>query len=218
MPEEKNPPVRNYVGNSHRNKQEPEAVEVERVKLDTVIEGKVIKRKRGLWRKMSESFTGDDARSVGAYLVWDIAIPAFKDLIFDLIKTGAERSLFPDSRPSSRDRRPGSSRTAYDKKFMGRDRDEPRDRREVVSSHARRTHNFDDIVLDTRADVERVLDGLTALIEKYEVATLYDLYDLLGTTGDFVDYKWGWINLSTARAVRVREGWLLDLPAPEEIS
>lgn len=218
MPEEKkDKPVQNYTGNSHKGKAD-EAKPVERIKIDAVIEGKVITRKKGLWRKFSDHVTGEDAKSVGSYVLWDIAIPAFRDLIFDVIKSGAERSLYPDSRPSSRDReRRGerSSRIQYDKKFVSRE--DPRDRVRDLSPRARRNHDFGEIVLETRLEVERVLDGLTGLIDEYDFASLNDLYDLLSVTGTPVDERWGWTNLSSARAVRVRDGWLLDLPAPEPI-
>lgn len=218
MPEEKkNKPVPNYTGNSHKQKAAQEPAAEERVKIDAVITGKVVQRKRGFWRRMTETMTGDDVRSVGTYVVWDIAIPALKDLVFDIIKSGAERSLYGDTRPrSSRESRERSGRVAYDKKFMGRE--DPRERREI-SPRARRTHDFGDIILESRVEVERVLDGLTDLIEQYEVATISDLYELLDTTSEasFVDNQWGWTNLSSARATRVRSGWLLDLPKPEPI-
>ena len=46
------------------------------------------------------------------------------------------------------------------------------------------------------------------------MATIGDLYDLVGMTGDFTDNKWGWDNLSRASTTRVRDGYILVLPRP----
>ena len=220
MPEEKpakSARVPNYSGNSHKNRNSQEEVVTPKDKnVTSVIQGKAIKRKKGLWRKITETFTGDDARSVGSYVLWDIAIPAFKDLVFDIIKNGAERSLYGEVRARGRNDRYGS-RSSYDKMFAKSDSRDSRSGRRELSSRARSTHDFGEIVLETRVEAEKVLDTLTELIDQYDVATVNDLYDLVEITGNFTDDKWGWTNLSNARAVRVRDGYLLELPPTESI-
>jgi hypothetical protein len=82
---------------------------------------------------------------------------------------------------------------------------------------ARRNHDFDEIVLATRAEANEVIDRLFDLISKYEQATVSDLYDLVGLEAKFTDEKWGWRDMRGVQAVRVGGGYLLDLPRPEQL-
>lgn len=194
----------NYQGNSHKSKEE----KASKPEVRRIVEGGVVERKKPLGRKFSEMFMGDDARSVGNYLLLDVAIPAAKSLIMDLISQGIERALYGDSRPRSRDHRPGY--TNYNKVSK-------RDERREMSRHARATHDFREIVLESRGEAEEVLDTLTELIDKYDVATVADLYEMVNISGSFQDDKWGWVNMRGASVRRVRDGYLLDLPRPVAI-
>ena len=50
------------------------------------------------------------------------------------------------------------------------------------------------------------------LIETYGQVTVGDLYDIVGITGEHTDELYGWLNVGTAKAERVRDGYLLRLP------
>lgn len=86
-----------------------------------------------------------------------------------------------------------------------------------MSRRARSNHDFDEIVLETRVEAEEVIDGLFALISQYETATVADLYELLGESGNFQDEKWGWMDMRGAGVSRIKNGYLLDLPRPEPL-
>ena len=86
-----------------------------------------------------------------------------------------------------------------------------------MSQRARASHDFKEIVLATRIEAEEVCRGLDELIERYGVATVTNLYNLVGITGDYTDNKWGWNQSHGFDIERVREGYLLDLPKPEPI-
>ena len=77
--------------------------------------------------------------------------------------------------------------------------------------------NFDDIILETRWEAEEVLSHMIDLIENYGVASVADLYELVGITGSFTDNKYGWTNLSSATVSRVRDGYLINLPNAQPI-
>ena len=79
-------------------------------------------------------------------------------------------------------------------------------------TYGRARLNFDDIILESRGEAEEVLSHLLELVENYGVASVADLYELVGITGSFTDNKYGWTNLSTASVSRVRDGYLLNLP------
>ena len=86
-----------------------------------------------------------------------------------------------------------------------------------MSKQSKNNHNFDEIVIQSRIEAETILDSLRLLIEKYEVATVTDLYKCVGITADFTDNDWGWYDISGAAVVRIREGYLVDLPGPEPL-
>ena len=87
-----------------------------------------------------------------------------------------------------------------------------------ISRTARRTHDFGDIILATRAEADRVLDHLSGLIDEFGQASVLDLYEIVNIDGNFTDDKWGWTQLRTAGVIRVRDGYLLDLPRTESLS
>ena len=47
---------------------------------------------------------------------------------------------------------------------------------------------------------------------RFGEVTVADLYDLVGISSDYTDRKYGWTDLATAKPIRVRGGYLLDLP------
>lgn len=199
----------NYVSNSHKSKER----KVEK-NIQQVTTGKAVQRKKPLGKKIAETFVGDDAKSVGTYVVFDVMLPAAKEMVFDMVKEGFERFLFGDSR-RSRSGRPGGNRgyTNYSQFSSGR---KPETRREM-SPRARANHDFDDIVLQTRTEAETVLDRMIDLMDQFDVVAVSDLMGLVGITPNYTDEKWGWYSLKGASVSRIRDGYLLDLPPTEPI-
>ena len=75
-----------------------------------------------------------------------------------------------------------------------------------------RDSDYDDIVLDKRDEAEDVLSRMDELISTYGMASVADLYELVGVTGNYTDNKYGWTDIRSASAIRVRDGYLLKLP------
>lgn len=183
--------------------------------VDKVIKGKVVTRKKGIGKRFTETFLGEDVKGVGSYIVYDILIPAAKDTLEDLVKGSIEVLLRGESRGTSRVKRDkGKSYVSYSSYYKS-DRDDrdrrDRDRREP-SSRNRSRHKFDDIILESRGEAEEVLDLLVDHIEQYDMVTVSDLYGMVGIDPNFTDEKYGWTNLSSATVSRVRDGYLIDLP------
>jgi len=129
-----------------------------------------------------------------------------------------ERVLFDGGRSANRrgrGRRPGGgSYVSYDR-YSSRDR---RDDSRSLSRRARATHNFDEIILDKRVEAEEVINQLFEIVSKYEQASVADLYNLVGISGQFTDENYGWTDLRGAGVTRLtRGGYLLDLPRPEPL-
>lgn len=207
--------MQQYPSNSqNKHKAEPEPKVIQQV-----VTGEVIRKKQGLGKRFKEVFIGGDSQNVWAYVAYDILIPAVKDTVSDAVSMGIERMLFGEGRssPSRRGRSSGSAgytnygsySTSSTKNRYGRE--EPRQ----MSRKARSAHNFDEIILETRAEAEEVVSRLFDLVERYGAASVNDLYELVGVTGDFTDERYGWTDMRGARVDRTRNGYLLNLPSPD---
>lgn len=211
-----------YPSNS-KNKVQTEGTEAKpEKKVERVATGSVTRRKKPLGRRFSETFGGGDAQGVLAYIAQDVLLPAAKDMVADAVSQGIEKMLFGDARGRSRtstSRSSGGSNSnyvSYNRYSVnpGHRREEPR---REMSRRAKATHDFDEIILDSRAEAQGVLDQLFTLVDDYDVATVADLYEMVGQTGSFTDEKWGWVDVRGASVTRVKGGYLLDLPRPEPI-
>lgn len=200
----------------------PKTRQREEKKVARVTQTEAKRRKKPLGRRFAETFLGLDARTAWSDVFATVLVPAAKDMLADSVTQGFERMIFGESR--HRSRRPSYGRiigspngyTNYSSRYgqssiVGR-----ADGREITRK-ARASHDFDEIILETRVEGEEVLDHLFELVSKYEVATVADLYELAGITANYTDAKWGWRDLRGATVSRVRDGYLLDLPRPEAL-
>lgn len=198
--------------NSKKSKQAPE----EPKKIERVTSAEAVRRKKGLGKQFKETFVGGDARTAAHYVVFSVLIPAAKDALADAGAQGIERLIFGDHRRRGSSPRPGgpTGYVSYNRFSMGSDKPPlPRS----ISKRARARHDFDEIVLQSRAEAEEVVDRLFDLVSRYESATVADLYELVGLASTHTDHKWGWEDLRGAGVSRVRGGYLLDLPEPEPL-
>lgn len=178
------------------------------------MEGKV-KQKRSLTKSIRDEFVDDEGPSIGEYILFDILVPAIRDMLADIghsaidMATGGRGGGRRYS-SYSRDRRDSyiSYNRFYDDRRGRRDRDDDRYERR------RRSRDLDDLIFESRRDAEDCLERLLDKIEDYGYVSVGYLYDILGETvyGDFTKEDWGWEDLSAARVRKVRGGYLLDLP------
>lgn len=202
-----------YPSNSQKSKEEP-SEEKDPKKVEKVISGRVVRRKKPVGRKFSEVFFGGTAKDVWSFVVADVLIPAAKDMISDSFSQGIDRMLYGDRAPGGRSKSKMAGYVNYSRPAARRTYEDPRP---AMTRKGRATHNFDEIILDSRGEAEEVIDRLFDLTSRYEVATVADLYELVGISGSYTDDKWGWMDLRGASVSRVRSGYLLDLPRPEPI-
>jgi hypothetical protein len=197
-----------YPGNSNKAKADAKAAET--VKLEKVITGEIVQRKKPLGSKIRESFMGDDAKTVGAYLIADVLVPAAKNLITDMVTQGIERMLFGDGRSTRSTSR--TNYTPYNRvgtatyRSGGAASAPARDERRDLSRTSRANHDFSGIIIPVRAEAEMVLEQMLGKLEQYGTVMVADFYDLVGITPQFTDNKWGWDNLRDAEIRLVRGG------------
>jgi hypothetical protein len=205
--------VKEYPSNSHRSREIPEE---EPKKIEKIIRGSVVKRKKTWWRRITETFLGNDVESVSSYIIQDVLVPAAKNTLSDMVSGGIEMLLFPEGNGPRTRRDRGKSYVSYSNYYKSDRRDERPDKREP-SNRNRTRHDFDDIVLDSRGEAEEVLSCMVDLTDDYGLASVADLYDFVGIESNHVDHKWGWTNLSSAEVRRVRDGYLIVLPKAKPI-
>lgn len=214
-----------YPANSRKSKsvqpaRPPEAKNIERITSSTVE-----RRKRPLSKRFADTFVNGNAKAVWEYIAFDILVPAAKDMVSDAVSSGIDQMLFGGEQRwgNSRRRRGsgisstgplgsmqyGGSRGPINYNNPGRSAGPQMSRR------GRAMHDFDEIVLETRADAETVIDRMYDLLSTYNVVSVSELYELVGITANFTDNKYGWTDLSGTGVVKVRGGYLLNLPRPE---
>jgi hypothetical protein len=201
-----------FPSNSDKSKEAPP----EEKDLKRVTSGTATRRKKSLRKQFSETFVAGDAKSALNYVLFDVLVPAAKDMITEAGSQGIEKLIFGDSR-----RKGAAPPTAgaqgyvsYNRYAMGNRQSAPQ---RAMSRRARASHDFDEIVLDERTEAEEVIDRLFEVVSRYGSATVADLYELVGLPGTHTDNKWGWHDLRGAGVSRVRGGFLLDLPEPQPL-
>ena len=183
--------------------------------LEKVVTGSVKQQKRGLGRRIAETFIEDNTKTVGDYVVHDVLVPAAKTMISDMVGGGIEMLLFGGRRGSRTTRDGGRSYVNYNSLSY-----RPQNREVLgktggireISRTSRARHDFGEIILETRGEAEEVLSLLVEAVDQYGVASVADLYELVGIASSFTDNKYGWTDLRNAGVNRVRGGYLINLP------
>ena len=203
-----------YPANSKKDSVDINAAPKERKKI---VQGTIKKKKRSLVKRVGEEFLEDDGQSVGNYILYDVLIPAAKDLISDMMNSSLEMFFWGSTRPSNRrvstKGRPGTtgSRVNYGGLSTGLTRDARQER--TISRGGRSRHDFDEIIIETRGEAEEVLAHLVDLTIDYNQATVADLYGAVGISSNFTDDRYGWTDLRGVTPVRARGGgYILNLP------
>lgn len=180
-------------------------------RVKKVINGTAKVRKKSEARKLADSFVSSDASSVKSYIFSDVIIPAAKKLIYDIFTDGIDMILYGGRGGSDR-RRPIADRVGFTRYDKCADKGRYSERRE---SRSRAVYDYDRIVVPTKGDAEAVLDQMDDLIERYEIASVADLYEAAGLTPSHTDFKYGWTDLSSADTIRTRDGeYTFKLPKP----
>lgn len=205
-----------YQGNTNKGKEpKPEKV------IEKVVTGEVIQKPKSLGRRFKTVFLGGDFKAASGYVIADVIFPAVRNVVFDSISKGAERVIFGES--ARRHRPPEYRPTVQYNNPINRPwaPSDPRMRPNLPDQPAHRwrqtRRNSNDIIVQSRQEAELIVERLIDCIDQYQVASLADLYDLLGWTNSPIDNKWGWTYLHNVDIRSTPEGYLIDLPQLEAL-
>lgn len=194
--------------------------ETAKPKVDKVVTGEVVKRPKSLGRKFKDVFIGGEFKSAARYIAADVLLPALRNLVVDTTTKGIERIIYGESAAARRRTPEYRPRTQYSSPIW---RGDPRDRDRAylpkqppyIPRGSR--HQVGEVIVSTREEAEMVVEALTEIISKYDVASVGDLNDLLGLATTYVDNNWGWTFLNSVVIRQIREGYLIDLPPAEPL-
>lgn len=173
-------------------------------RVEKVVTGAVRTKKKSEFKKLTDVFLAEDMDRVKTYILFDVVIPGVKKAIQETINAvlWGEGSRTTSNTPAGKFNYHASYNNANNRQSNIRTRD---------------TYGFENITFDNRGDAEQVLDCLADLIQRYQIASVADLYDLCGMTCDYTDYKYGWTDLRGADVLRDRGHFFIKLPKPMPI-
>jgi hypothetical protein len=181
--------------------------------ITKTIKGRAIRRKKSLSRSIKETFINENSKNVGHYIVFEVLIPAAKNMIQEMFTQGIEMFLFGES-GGGRNRSKRMDKTIVSYGSMYR-----RDSERPESRHSRRDKfDLSEIFFKRGDEANEVLEQLCDQLEKYDEVTVSDYFDFAGINGaNWVHAKWGWTNLKRAYCTHTRNGYAIVLPDPEEL-
>lgn len=195
-----------YKSNSHRSKEKEQGHEpmVDK-KIEKVVSGAVKQRKKTGLSRAASTFMPGDVDSVKSYILMDVLVPSIKRAISDIVCNGINMLLGEPTRGKGGNS--GAAKVSYRQYYR-----DPDDRRDYARPRAQAQYSYDDIIFDDRGDAEEVLYRMEELLERFEVVSVADLFDMAGISCNYTDNKYGWTDLRSAHVERVRDGYVIRLP------
>lgn len=200
-----------YTGNAHRQK---EGVP-DREPPEKIVTGTVIQKKKSFGQRFKGIFFGGEFKNAVRFVSADVILPAIRSLFVDATTRGVERVVYGESQAQRRRPITYGSRISYNHPVERGRAYLPDQPSRPIGRQARKETN--DLILANREEAEEVIERLTDIIDKYQVASVSDLMHLIGHPSSPVDNKWGWVDLTNTEIRQVKEGYLIDLPHAEEI-
>lgn len=173
-------------------------------------------QKKSAIKEALRTFFAQDLPEIAEHLVIDVAIPAAKNAITDMVTQGIQQLLYGEVDPR---RRPTSGYTSYSSSSRfsrGTGYYESR-RPERPEPRQPKPTNIEDLVFDTRGDAVDVIEFSKELIERYGQVSVADLMSSVGIQPRYTDERWGWTTTDAFEIRQIREGWLVSADRPEPI-
>lgn len=193
-----------YKPNSHRSKEQAHEP-MEDKKIEKVVTGTVKQRKKTGLSRAASTFMPGDVDSVKSYILMDVLVPSIKRAISDIVCNGINMLLGEPTR--GKDGNSIGAKVSYRQYYR-----DPDERRDYARPRAQAQYSYDDIIFDNRGDAEEVLYRMEELLERFEVVSVADLFDMAGISCNYTDNKYGWTDLRSAHVERVRDGYIINLP------
>lgn len=181
------------------------------------VSGKPVSSNKSLWKKVYETFAVNNIKDAKDYIVSDVIIPGFFDLLYDGATRGLARLIYGESGAAKAKRRSvGNNQTDYTTRIKRLSDGEPfRNNRDLrnVDDRVVAIYDYNEIELETRAQAEQLLDDMCEYLDSHDTISVAKMYEFARYKGgEVTDNDWGWSNLAGADIVRSGKGWTLVLP------
>ena len=201
--------------NSIKSKTSAEKEPAEKKEIAQIATGQV--RRKSVFRRLGDNLKPQDMRSVGEDVFIDVILPSIRDMLFDAVLQTASRVILgEDARPMRHGGGRGLIQSIADS-WVPYNRmskpSSPMRASQPLQLERRKQPSFRDIVLESRAEAEMMIDGLGELIAQYDSASVHDLLQMIGIQGSFPDMDYGWTDITGSRVQRLSGGgYALLLP------
>ena len=193
-----------YTPNSHKYNDQKNSEKTEEKRVEKVVKGPV-KTKKNEVRRFADIFISEDVSNVKSYIFMDVLVPAIKKAIYDIVTNGIDMFLYGGRGKGNTSGAKVSYRNYYEQKNNNGYR--PQENTRANSGFA-----YEDIVFTNRGEAEACKEQMIAAIGKYGFVTVSDMYDMADLPAPYTSQKYGWLNVSNADIIRVRDGYILKLP------
>jgi hypothetical protein len=214
-----------YQGNS-RKERDRQATNPEK-KVERIVDAEVVSQPKSLTRKFKDIFVAVTLKRAGQFVFAEVIVPRARQYSYEVIDAMLQSMFFGRSRY---DRRPdtthwGGARVQYNRP-VSQSRtilypDEPRGRLPESPRSLMRVdrRNTDDLLVGSREDAEKIIEGLIDILDKYDMVSMADLNQMIGREVEPIDNKWGWTYLSMHNLSyrQTRDGYLIELPPTEAL-
>lgn len=173
-------------------------------------------QKKSAIKEALRTFFVQDIPEIAEHLVVDVAIPAAKNAITDMVTQGIQQLLYGEVDPRRRQTSGYTSYSSSSRNNRGTSYYRPRelDRREQRQP---KPTNVEDLVFDTRGDAVDVIEYVAEQIEEYGQVSVADLMSSVGIQPRYTDERWGWTTTDAFEIRQIREGWLVSADRPEPL-
>lgn len=203
-----------YPSNSKPDRPKPARKKPPEMEIKPIVDSSdvKIKRRSPVGKLVKSIFTGD-AKSISEYLMDEVIIPKFQDILLDTINKGGEYLIYGETKASKLNY---NRRSSIYYSGIGRDADRKLDRIERAGTYGTRenydTDYYSELIFRDRQQAEEVLSRMYEDLQDYECCTILSLKSMMGHPTTHTDEKYGWEDLTGSRIKMVRGGWLLELP------
>lgn len=195
-----------YPPNSHKHKEAQKQAATQEKRIQKVVKGPV-KTKKNELRKFTDIFFTEDLSSVGRFILSDVLVPGAKKMFYDVITNGIDMILYGGN---GKGRNGGNgSKVPY---YSYSSNKNTVSYRGSENTAPRSAADYDEIIWPDRGSAERAKQQMQDIVATYGIVTVNDLYEMTPLTPPFTAQKYGWMDVSRAEVIRVRDGYVLKLP------
>lgn len=193
-----------YRSNSHKSKQDNNEPIPEK-RVNSVVSGQAKIKKKSGFRKVADALIAEDASNVKEYIFKDVIIPSLKKTINDVVTNTMEMFLYGKTGGAGKT---SASKISY-RSYYENKRPDSVER----TVKYRDGFDYDDIEFETRGAAEAVLTSMNDVLDRYNVVSVGDFYDLAGIqTPNYNLNSYGWTNLSGAKVIGTGSGYIIRFP------